>query len=149
MGKNDTLRAAVKGAGGQMMFKPRYAHDRRDAGILGGDGDLRGDIDVHGIMFHVDEEPIKARRFHRFADIDRPRLAHTDPQGELSGLQPLLRYVLESNQRICSFFVVCLPVMDERLTLLKCTQGPLRNYCFACAASRPVRSKTGATGTND
>ena len=43
---HDALRAGIERARGVEMLEVRHPHDRRDPGVLGGDADLRGEVDL-------------------------------------------------------------------------------------------------------
>ena len=53
------------------MFLARHAHDRRDADGQRRHRNLRRAVDIHRIMFHVDEQPVVAARFADGCDVDR------------------------------------------------------------------------------
>src|SRR3546814_6602344 len=68
---------------------------RRYAGVLGGDADLHRGVEVHGVVLHVDEQPVVAGGAHGLGDVDGARLAQPAADGELSGPQPVEGGVLQ------------------------------------------------------
>ena len=60
------------------MVVRRNPDDRRDADRQRGHRNLHGGVDVHGVVFHVDEQPVVAAFLGDAGDVDARRLG--DPQ---------------------------------------------------------------------
>ena len=49
------------------------------------DADLHRHVHVHGVVFHIDEEPVKACRIHDLGHVDRSGLTQTDTDRQFAG----------------------------------------------------------------
>src|SRR3546814_18775190 len=78
------------------------AHDRRDARVQPGDAELCGRLHRHGIVLHVDEQPVEAAHFQDLRGIDGPRLTQADTDGDLASLPLRLGDVLDDGHRMSS-----------------------------------------------
>jgi len=80
-----------------VMFLAGHAHDGRDADRQRGHRDLGRSVDIHRVVFHVDEQPVVAARFADRRDIDGAREAQPHADRNFSGGELLLGVV-----RICT-----------------------------------------------
>ena len=55
MGNDHTLCATIKRASSVVMFMAWYADDWSDISILGSDANLHCNINVHGVVLHVNK----------------------------------------------------------------------------------------------
>ena len=115
---HDALRAGIERAGRVEMLESRHPHHRRDPGILGGDADLRREVDRHRVVLHVDEQEIVAGGLHDLGDVDRARLAQPDPERQLAGLQAFLGVIADRDHRVASL-VRARPTVDSAVAMVR------------------------------
>ena len=84
MRHDDAKPAAVENSGGEPMLPSGDPRNRGDAGAQGGDRDLDRDIEIHRIVFEVEEQPVIAAGLHDRGDIDRAALAEADAERKLA-----------------------------------------------------------------
>jgi len=63
------------------MVVRRNPDDRRDADRQRGHRNLHGGVDVHGVVFHVDEQPVVAAFLGDAGDVDARRLGDLPRRG--------------------------------------------------------------------
>jgi hypothetical protein len=108
----------IERAGRVEMLKRRHPHHGRDPDILGGDADLRRQIDRHRVVLHVDEQEIVAGGLHDLGDVDRARLAQPDPERQLARLQTFLGVIADRDHRVASL-VLAPSTVDSALATLR------------------------------
>jgi hypothetical protein len=68
-----------------------HARHRRDAGAERRHRDLHGGVEVHRIVFEVEEQPVIAARLHHRRDVDRAGLAQDHANRQFARVEPLAR----------------------------------------------------------
>ena len=88
MRHDDAEPAAVENAGGEPVLSCGDPRDRSDPGAQRGDRDLHRGIEIHRIVFEVEEQPVIAAGLHDRSDVDRAALTKADAERQLAGFEP-------------------------------------------------------------
>lgn len=70
MGHDDAHRTGIEQPRCMVRLMSRHSYDRRDACRQSARTNLRGGVDIHGVMLHIDEQPIEAAGFGNMRNIN-------------------------------------------------------------------------------